>query len=123
MNITNEILNNYKSNCLKLKQVQIKSHRSQQIQNKIKREKEVGHEFGVDQRKQRGFKREIVEVEVVWCQKKRGGQRGSAMGIGQHERERERERVRFKRKEIGGGRGSTIVGGNGGEHIGGSTSL
>ena len=82
MNITNEILNNYKSNCLKLKQVQFKSHRSQQIQNKIKREKEVGHEFGVDQRKQRGFKREIVEVEVVWCQKKRGRQRGSTMGIG-----------------------------------------
>lgn len=42
------------------------------------------------------------------------------MGIGQHERER--ECVRFKRKEIG-GRGSTVVGGSGGEHIGGSTSL
>ena len=60
MNITNEILNNYKSNCLKLKQVQIKSHRSQQIQNKIgggggrererEREREVGHEFDEDQR-------------------------------------------------------------------------
>ena len=42
------------------------------------------------------------------------------------ERERERERecvcVRFKRKEIG-GRGSIVVGGSVGEHIGGSTSL
>ena len=42
--------------------------------------------------------------------------------IGQHMRERERERERFKRKEIG-GRGSIVVGGSGGEHIGGSTSL
>ena len=34
------------------------------------RGKAWGHGFGVDQRKQRGFKREIVELEVVWCKMK-----------------------------------------------------
>ena len=99
MNITNEIPNNYKSNYLKLKLIQIKclhittntrqyntglERESSEISINIKQKfhhwygfglewrvrrkggEAWGHRLSVDQRKQRGFKREIVSHGDRW---------------------------------------------------------